>query len=76
MRKSIGSFFLAVCPAKLDHTSGAGIHHGPEHSERAGKYTGKGVFTIAEEADGQGASRWGKLKFGAGWISLNYAKRI
>ena len=33
-------------------------------------------FTIVEEASGQGASRWGKLKSGAGWISLDYARRI
>lgn len=43
---------------------------------KTGKYTGKGVFTIVEEASGQGASRWGRLKSGAGWISLDYAKRI
>lgn len=36
-----------------------------------GKFTGKGVFTIIEEHDG-----WGRLKSGAGWISLDYAKRI
>lgn len=35
----------------------------------------KGITIIAEE-NGQGASRWGKLKSGAGWISLDYAKRI
>ena len=38
--------------------------------------SGKGVFIIVEEAYGQGASRWGKLKSGTGWISLDYAKRI
>lgn len=45
-----------------------------------GKYTGIGVFTIVEEADGPGASKWGLLKSYAekrnGWISLDYAKRI
>ena len=53
------------------------IRKGPETDYgKTGKYTGKGVFTIVEEADGQGASRWGKLKSGAGWISLDYAKKI
>ena len=33
--------------------------------------TGKGVFTIVEVSDG-----WGRLKSGAGWISLDYAERI
>jgi hypothetical protein len=45
-----------------------------------GKYTGKGVFTIVEEASGAGATRWGLLKaYQAGrngWISLNYATKL
>ena len=32
-------------------------------------------LTIIEEASGKGAKRWGKLKSGAGWISLDYTKR-
>ncbi len=44
--------------------------------ERTGKYTGRGVFTIVEEADGKGATKWGRLKSGAGWISLDFAKRV
>ena len=43
---------------------------------KTGNFTGIGVFTIIAEENGQGASRWGKLKSGAGWISLDYAKRI
>ena len=34
-----------------------------------------GVYTIVEEANGPGAKRWGKLKSGAGWISLDYATK-
>ena len=44
--------------------------------DKTGKYTDIGVFTIMEEADGEGATKWGKLKSGAGWISLDYAKKI
>ncbi len=44
--------------------------------DKTGKYTGVGVFTIIAEADGEGAAKWGKLKSGAGWISLDYAKSI
>ena len=41
---------------------------------KTGKFTGKGVFTIVEVQSGQGASAgWGRLKSGAGWISLDYA---
>ena len=36
-----------------------------------GRYTGKGVFTIIETR-----GTWGRLKSGAGWISLNYAETI
>ena len=36
-----------------------------------GKITDKGVYTIVEKT-----GSWGKLKSGAGWISLNYTKRI
>lgn len=35
-----------------------------------------GTYTIVEEADGQGATKWGKLKSGAGWISLDYAAKV
>jgi hypothetical protein len=35
-----------------------------------------GVYTIVGEADGTGASKWGKLKSGAGYISLDYVKRV
>lgn len=42
-----------------------------------GKFTGKGVFTIVEESKGKGSdSGWGKLKSGAGWISLDFTKKI
>ena len=42
-------------------------------------HTGKGSFTIVEESEGPGASKWGLLKAYEknrnGWISLDYAKR-
>ena len=35
------------------------------------------IYTIVEEKNGQGASKWGRLKSGAGWISLDYTdKRV
>ena len=39
-------------------------------------YIKPGVYTIVEESTGKGATKWGKLKSGAGWISLDYAKRV
>lgn len=53
------------------------IRKGPRMNyPRTGRYTGAGVFTIVDESAGAGASRWGKLKSGAGWIALDYAKRV
>ncbi len=35
-----------------------------------------GVYTIVSEATGQGATLWGKLKSGTGWVSLDFCKKI
>ena len=44
---------------------------------KSGKFTGVGVFTIVEVKNGKGAAKgWGKLKSGAGWISLDFASRV
>lgn len=36
----------------------------------------KGVYTIVAEEKGTGATKWGKLKSGAGWIALEYTKKV
>ena len=41
-----------------------------------GSIKNKGVYTIVAESNGNGASKWGKLKSGAGWIALDYCKKI
>ena len=46
--------------------TGPGTNH-----DFTGQYTGKGVFTIVEEAEGSGAPIWGRLKSGAGWIGID-----
>lgn len=52
------------------------IRRGPGTDfNKTGKYTGVGTFTIVEVEPGKGSTLgWGKLKSGAGWISLDYAK--
>lgn len=35
-----------------------------------------GVYTIVSEATGKGATKWGKLKSGIGWVSLDYCKKL
>lgn len=44
--------------------------------DRTGQFTGKGIFTIVQESKGEGATLWGKLKSEAGWISLDFAKKL
>ena len=66
------SFLVRVDIDDLNIRTGAGTDHA-----RTGSFTVAGVFTIVEVKDGQGSSSgWGRLKSGAGWISLDYATRI
>lgn len=56
------------------------IRKGPGTNQaKWGKYTGVGIFTIVEEADGPGATKWGLLKSYEeqrnGWISLDFATK-
>lgn len=52
------------------------IRSGPGTDTEAQGFIEPGVYTIVEEANGPGAKRWGKLKSGAGWISLDYAEKV
>ena len=62
-------FTVKVSISDLNIRKGPGTDYA-----KTGKFTGKGVFTIVEVQSGQGSSAgWGRLKCGAGWISLDYA---
>lgn len=52
------------------------IRKGPGMNYARTQYIPVGTYTIVEEADGQGASKWGRLKSGAGWISLDFCTKI
>ena len=52
------------------------IRTGPGTNYKRTKFITVGVYTIVEEADGKGATKWGKLKSGAGWISLDFVKKV
>lgn len=44
---------------------------------RTGKYIPPGVYTILEVQIGKGSDAgWGRLKSGAGWIAMDFAKRV
>ena len=65
-------FTVKVSVPDLNIRKGAGTD-----TAKTGKFTGIGVFTIVEVKNGKGAVKgWGKLKSGAGWISLDFASRV
>ena len=68
-------YLVRVTIPDLNIRKGPGTDYG-----KTGKYTGIGAFTIVEEADGKGASKWGLLKSYQsgrnGWVSLDYAQRV
>lgn len=65
-------FSVKVSINDLNIRTGAGTNYA-----KTGETTGKGTFTIVDVKEGKGsASGWGKLKSGAGWISLDFAERI
>lgn len=58
-------------------TSNLNIRKGPGTNYAiTGHITNGGVYTIVGESSGNGASKWGKLKSGAGWISLDFTKKV
>lgn len=65
------SYKVQVIIANLNIRKGPGTNY-----DRTGQFTGKGIFTIVQESKGEGATLWGKLKSGAGWISLDFAKKL
>ena len=65
-------FNVKVDILDLNIRTGAGTDYA-----KTGEHTGKGVFTIVEVKAGKGSTAgWGRLKSGAGWISLDYATRL
>ncbi|MCM1288806.1 MAG: N-acetylmuramoyl-L-alanine amidase [Clostridium sp.] len=64
-------YLVKITANNLNIRAGAGTNY-----KYTGSITDHGVYTIVAEADGQGATKWGKLKSGAGWISLDYAKKL
>ncbi|CRH93454.1 N-acetylmuramoyl-L-alanine amidase [Chlamydia trachomatis] len=65
------SYKVQVSIANLNIRKGPGTNY-----DRTGQFTGKGIFTIVQESKGAGATLWGKLKSGVGWISLDFAKKL
>ncbi|WNX86047.1 N-acetylmuramoyl-L-alanine amidase [Agathobaculum sp. NTUH-O15-33] len=65
-------FMVQVAIPDLNIRSGPGTDY-----TKTGQFTGIGSFTIVETASGAGSSTgWGRLKSGAGWISLDFCTKI
>ena len=62
---------VKVMASALNIRKGAGTN-----TAKVGCIIDNGVYTIIEEKSGTGAKLWGKLKSGAGWISLDYTRKI
>ena len=60
------NYKVKITATSLNIRKGAGTNYGINGSVKKGQ-----VFTIVEEKDG-----WGKLKSGAGWIKLEYTKKL
>ena len=65
------SYLVKVTTDVLNIRKGPGTNYGTN-----GQIKGKGIYTIVGEAAGPGATKWGKLKSGAGWISLDYVTKL
>lgn len=71
LKKETGAYRVKVTVSALNIRKGAGTGY-----PIVGCIRDRGVYTITEEKSGAGASKWGRLKSGIGWIALDYVKKI
>lgn len=70
-KPSFKAYKVKVTADVLNIRKGAGTNYAI-----CGSIKDNGVYTIVEEKTGTGAKKWGLLKSKAGWISLDYVKKI
>ena len=68
---SFSNYLVKITANVLNVRKGPGTNYGISMSVTKG-----GVYTIVSESFGAGATKWGKLKSGAGWISLDYTTKV
>lgn len=66
-----GPHAVKITANSLYYRGGPGTNYSVKGLVRKGE-----VYTIVEISTGKGSSKWGRLKSGAGWISLDYTTRI
>lgn len=65
------SYLVKINTDVLRYRSGPGTNYPIVGQVRKGE-----IYTIIEEANGLGSSKWGRLKSGAGWIALDYCVKV
>lgn len=65
-QEPVGTYKVRITANTLNVRAGAGTSYKVATTVKKG-----GIYTIVEEKDG-----WGKLKSGAGWISLKYTEKV
>ena len=63
-------FLVKVSISDLNIRTGPGVNHSRV------QFCPPGVYTIVAVSEGAGASMWGKLKSGIGWLSLDFCRRL
>ena len=71
VRVDAASYVVRVTADELNVRSGPGTDNAIVTVVHAGE-----AYTIVEEADGAGASKWGRLKSGAGWVALDHTEKV
>lgn len=62
---------------KVNDSTSLNIRKGPgTNYQIGGVISDNGIYTITQESTGTGAKKWGKLKSGAGWISLDFCIKL
>ena len=69
-KKTVINYKVKITEDVLKIRKGAGTSYGTNGSVREGQ-----IYTIVDEKY-NGMTKWGKLKSGAGWISLKYTKKV
>lgn len=64
-------YLVKITTDSLNIRKGAGTKYA-----KVGQITDRGVYTIIEERTASNGCKWGKLKSGAGWVSLAYTKKL
>ena len=65
------NYTVKVTASNLSIRKGPGTNYAV-----VGAIKDKGAYAIVGEASGSGAKKWGQLKSGAGWISLDFCERV